>query len=245
MSTEDTDTIEISPKFWARKIREMAAEGTLRQHVWNDTDEHTGRHIACILGAAGDNITGTNDVPCAALCMPTWLASLTPQLFDGVPRARATEFALKYADVIDGWCVLNERGWQRVQIGFILFCTRQGLTSAQAMLERARGSAYRKKTVEIYTQLVALLEERDAEVRGPGEAALAADAAYAARAARAARAAALAADAARAARAARAAALAADAADAARAARAADAAREAQFDELIRLIDEQIRLVAE
>lgn len=122
---------ELNPITWARTIRKMTAAGTLRQSVWNDVDE--GRYIACLLGASSPDVNGVEDVNCAALCMPEWLAELTPPLFDGVPKDQASVYALRYADVAERWCVLTPEAWDRVSVTFRVACIEQALSSAEAM----------------------------------------------------------------------------------------------------------------
>ena len=76
---------------WAATIREMVTAGTIRQGVWNAEDQ--GRHIACILGASSPDVYSVEDINCAALCMPEWIAGLTPVLFDALLDAINAELA--------------------------------------------------------------------------------------------------------------------------------------------------------
>ena len=116
---------------WARNIRNMAAAGTLKQGVWNA--EREGRHIACILGASSPAVGSVKDVDCVALCMPEWLAALTPALFDGVSKDQADAYALRYADVAERWCELSPEAWDRVSVTFRVACIEQALASAKAV----------------------------------------------------------------------------------------------------------------
>ena len=116
---------------WATAIRDMTAAGTLRQGVWNGEDQ--GRHIADILGASSPDVNSVSDVDCAALCMPQWLARLTPDLFDGVSAVQASAYALRYADVAERWCMLTPDAWDRVSVTFRIACIEQALAYAEAV----------------------------------------------------------------------------------------------------------------
>ena len=154
---------------WAQTIREMVAAGTLRQGVWNEEDK--GRRIACILGASSPGIEGIDDVDCAALCMPDWLAELTPTLFDGVLSDQANAYALRYAAVAERWCALTPEAWDRVSVAFRIACIEQALASAESAQPTPR-PAYWDSVQSACTNVVAALKSGDA-----------ADAAWAAKAA--------------------------------------------------------------
>jgi len=144
---------------WAQTIRKMVAAGTLRQGIWNDEDK--GRRIACILGASSPGIEGIEDVDCAALCMPDWLAELTPTLFDGVPSDQANAYALRYAAVAERWCALTPEAWDRVSVAFRIACIEQALASAESVQPTPR-PAYWDAVQSACTNMVAALKSGDA-----------------------------------------------------------------------------------
>jgi hypothetical protein len=84
----------ITPEIAADRIETHAREGRLLQGRWHLTDEE-GRHLACLLGAIGEDI----DEPamCPASVMPPWLAYALPELFDCVRPDRAIEYGLRFA----------------------------------------------------------------------------------------------------------------------------------------------------
>ena len=150
----------------------MVAAGTLRQGVWNDEDR--GRRIACILGASSPDVKRVEDVDCAALCMPHWLAKLTTILFDGVPEEQASVYALRYAEIAERWCVLGAAAWGRVSVTFKVACIVQALEIAEAAQPKPRPGHWGGVKAACKA-MIAALKSGDA-----------ADAAYAARAAHAA-----------------------------------------------------------
>ena len=164
---------ELNPTTWARTIREMTAAGTIRQGVWNAEDE--GRHIADLLGASSPDVNYVGDVNCAALCMPEWLAELTPVLFDGVPKNQASAYALRYADVAERWCVLTPEAWDRVSVTFRVTCIEQALASAKAVQPTPRPD-YWDAVQTACNDMVAALKSGDA-ARAAEAAARAAEAA--------------------------------------------------------------------
>jgi hypothetical protein len=148
----------INPTTWAQAIREMSAAGTLRQGVWNAEDE--GRHIACILGASSPDVNDVEDVNCAALCMPQWLAELTQALFDGIAPEQANAYALRYADVAERWCVLTPEAWGRVSVTFRVACIEQALAAAEAA-QPAPFPAYWEAGKTACREMVAALKSGD------------------------------------------------------------------------------------
>ena len=162
----------LNPTTWARTIREMTAAGTLRQGVWNSEDE--GRRIADILGASSPDVNYVGDVNCAALCMPEWLAELTPVLFDGIPKNQASAYALRYADVAERWCVLTSEAWDRVSVTFRVACIEQALASAEAVQPTLRPDYWDAVQTACNARVVALKTGDAARTAWAAEAAKAA-----------------------------------------------------------------------
>ncbi len=159
---------DLNPTTWARTIREMIAAGTLRQNVWYYEDEE--RHIAGLLGASSPDVHDVEDVNCAALCMPQWLAELTLPLFDGVPTDQADAYALRYADVAERWCALTPEAWDRVSVTFRVACVEQALTSAEAVQPTPRPDYWDAVEAACNAMVAALKSGDAAEVDRAAEA---------------------------------------------------------------------------
>ena len=109
-------TITIDHATAAAHVEAFAREGRLEQNKWHGTDGQ-GREIACLLGSIHPEINAPEQ--CPASLMPLWLSRLTVRLFDGIPRARISEFGLAYAARLHRWSAIDAAGWERVRRAFI------------------------------------------------------------------------------------------------------------------------------
>jgi hypothetical protein len=100
---------EITHDIASRNILTFLEEGRLVQKTWDD--EREGRHVACLLGAAG-GFKSTSE--CPASIMPRWLAECTVTLFDGLAPADVAPVAKHYGALIGKWSVISPAGWDDV-----------------------------------------------------------------------------------------------------------------------------------
>jgi hypothetical protein len=120
------DPIITDPRLAGERLLQFAREGRLVQSAWHD--EQGGREIACLLGAAA----GIDDAgQCPASLMPAWVAHALPALFDGLTKAHAQTFAIRWGEAMvrDEWVRID---WDAVRTQWLAFVVAQAKDAAAA-----------------------------------------------------------------------------------------------------------------
>jgi hypothetical protein len=106
------------------RLMTYAREGRLVQGAWQD--EHDGREVACLLGAAA-GITGAQQ--CPASLMPSWVAHALPALFDGQTWEHAQTFARRWGEAMTRpeWASI---AWDDVRAEWMAFVVSQAKNAA-------------------------------------------------------------------------------------------------------------------
>jgi hypothetical protein len=116
----------------SKNIIRFATEGRLIQQAWHQ--DRDGREMACLLGSIDPSVQGAAD--CNGDLMPMWLATITPTLFDGIPREHVTEIGLRYGNLVGRWHVLKPENWEAVLIRFLCRTVDDAVESARPVAEK-------------------------------------------------------------------------------------------------------------
>src|ERR1700690_1644789 len=108
----------------SENILSFLSDGRLIQQTWSS--EREGRHVACLLGAAG-GYSSTKE--CPAELMPGWLAECTVTLFDGLAPEDVAPISKRYGDLIGRWGAIADVGWDDILTRFLMRTIDQAIES--------------------------------------------------------------------------------------------------------------------
>ena len=106
------------------------AEGRLIQKGWHT--EREGKHMACLLGAAGFSSIRE----CPAELMPQWLAACTVTLFDGLAQTDCPQIARRYGEMVKRWSVLTPDAWNAVLSRWLIRLIDQAVEAVPAYAKK-------------------------------------------------------------------------------------------------------------